>query len=260
MKGPLDGVRIVDLTTVLMGPFATQMLGDMGADVIKIEGAARRRNAPDMALSPSRHGPYVHERQPQQALGGARPQARRGAQGLVRAAGRGRRADLQHPAARHGAHRAFVRRGGAAQPPPALRGRVRLQPARALCRQARLRRLDPGRGGPAASVPAPGLAVAPLRADQSGRPHRGPADRQCRVRGPVLPRANRPGAAHRCADVRGHARAGHGRAPGGAGFEPPVDGLGYNRILTADRRPFATRDGHICVLIYNDKQWQGSAG
>lgn len=44
---------------------------------------------------------------------------------------------------------------------------------------------------------------------------------------------------------------------GGAGFEPPVDGLGYNRILTADRRPFATRDGHICVLIYNDKQWQG---
>lgn len=39
MAGALEGVRIVDMTSVGMGPMATQMLGDMGADVVKIETA-----------------------------------------------------------------------------------------------------------------------------------------------------------------------------------------------------------------------------
>ena len=37
MAGPLDGVRIIDLTTMISGPFATMLLGDQGADVIKVE-------------------------------------------------------------------------------------------------------------------------------------------------------------------------------------------------------------------------------
>src|SRR5262249_43925054 len=40
----------------------------------------------------------------------------------------------------------------------------------------------------------------------------------------------------------------------GLTFEPPRGESAYARLLA--RRPYATRDGHLCVLIYNDKQWR----
>jgi crotonobetainyl-CoA:carnitine CoA-transferase CaiB-like acyl-CoA transferase len=43
---------------------------------------------------------------------------------------------------------------------------------------------------------------------------------------------------------------------GGYTFDPQVGEPGYARMLAPDRRPYQTKDGYVCALIYNDKQWK----
>ena len=44
MSGPLDGVKVIEFTSVVLGPWACQILGDMGADIIKVEPPAGDTN------------------------------------------------------------------------------------------------------------------------------------------------------------------------------------------------------------------------
>ena len=88
-RGPLAGVRVLDLSAYIAGPYGCTLLADQGAEVIKIEPPA----GDNLRKYPStlRGRPGLHRRQPQQARRGARPQAAARPRG---AAAAGRDADV----------------------------------------------------------------------------------------------------------------------------------------------------------------------
>ncbi|MBK9136392.1 MAG: CoA transferase [Betaproteobacteria bacterium] len=255
--GPLHGTRIIDMTSVLMGPFASQALGDMGADVIKVEAPAG-----DLVrqIGPARHD----------GMGPIFLNANRNKRSVV--------LDLKRPEGVQALKRLLE---GA----DVLMYNVRPQAmARLGLDYDSVAAVNPrlvyaglfgfGQDGPYAARPAyddliQGAAALPhlIARASGGVPRYVPTAVADRIVGQTAVGAI-------LASLVARQRTGRGDRVdipmfetmvafvlgdhlGGLTFEPPLDEGGYPRQLSPERRPYRTQDGHICALVYNDKQWEG---
>lgn len=259
MAGPLAGVRVLDLTTVLVGPYCTQILAEMGAAVLKVEapegdvvrliGPARHPGMGCMFLTVNRGKRSV-------ALDLKRPEGR---DALLRLA---RNADVLVTNIRP---RAMARLGLDYPAVRAVNGRVVYASV-----------LGYGQDGPYAAQPAyddlmqgaTGIAALNGRAEGGGdaAPRYVPLAMADRVTGlaavgainAALLHRERTGEGQRVEVPMFETMAGFvlGDHIGGRVFDPPLDAGGYARLLSPGRRPYRTRDGYVCTMIYNDRQWR----
>lgn len=255
-SGPLAGVKVLDLSSVIMGPFATQILASLGAEVTKLESPEGDN---------MRHvGPM---RNP--GMGPIFLQANQGKRSIV--------LDLKQPAGRAAA----LRLAGQSDVlvsnmrPQAL-ARLGLDAASLRAAHPRLVHVSCcgfDQDGPYAARPAyddliQGATGIPwlTQAYAGGEPAYAPITLADRVTGLHVVYAV-------TAALYAREKTGQGQAVvvpmfeamtqfvlgdhlAGLAFDPPQGDAGYARLLTAHRRPYRTRDGHLCVLIYNDKHWR----
>ncbi len=254
--GPLAGIRILDLTTVMMGPSATQVLAEMGADVIKVEAPG---GDPVRYIGPARH----------HGMGALFLNANGSKRSIVM--------DLKS----EGGRRALLTLCEGAD---VLAYNIRPQAmARLGLGYEDVRAVRPdiiyagmfgyGQDGPYAARPAyddliQGAALLPhlIARAGDGTPRYVPAAIADRIVGLAAVGAINGALFHR-------QRTGQGQRVdvpmfetmvgltlgdhlGGLTFDPPLGGGGYQRLLSPERRPYRTRDGYICALVYNDKQWK----
>jgi crotonobetainyl-CoA:carnitine CoA-transferase CaiB-like acyl-CoA transferase len=239
-----------------MGPFATQILGDYGADVVKVEppGGDVMRHAPPM-------------RNP--GMGAMYMQGNRNKRSVI--------LDLK----REPAKRALLRLCENADVlvhnvRPAAMKRLGLGPDEICARCPRIVYLSLvgyGETGPYAGRPAyddliQGAAGLPaLYGQVSGdEPRYVPLAAADRIVGLNAVHAILAALLHRERSGRGQAievpmfetlaQFVLGDHMGGRAFDPPLGPPGYHRLLQPDRRPYRTRDGHICVLVYTDGHWR----
>lgn len=256
MSGALAGIRILDLTTVVLGPFATQLLGDLGADIVKVEppeGDNTRHLAPMRHVGMSAIFLHMNRNKRSLVLDLKRPAGR---EALLRLA---RSADVMVHNTRP---QAMARLGLAYEDVKTVNPRIVYVGAFGF-----------DQSGPYAARPAyddliqgaVGLPWLMMRSG-SGAPRYVPATLCDRIVGQATANAVLAALLHR-------ERTGEGQSVEvpmfetmtqfvlgdhlcGRTFDPPQGAAGYSRVLARMRAPYATRDGHICVLIYNDRQWQ----
>jgi crotonobetainyl-CoA:carnitine CoA-transferase CaiB-like acyl-CoA transferase len=254
---PLEGLRVIDLTTVIMGPYATQTLADHGADVIKVE-------PPDGDVM--RNG--VPMRNPR--MGAVSLLLNRNKRSVV--------LDLKKDAGRAALLRLCEKADVLiSNVRPAAMRRLRLgdDDVRAVNPQIiNVSLVGYGQSGPYAARPAYDDLIQGISGVGSLFERSGSAEPRY-VPFAISDRIVALAAAHAVlAAVIQRARTGQGvsvEVPmfekmalfvlvdhfAGRVFEPDLGPTGYNRYLTANRKPYRTSDGYICVLIYMEKHWRG---
>src|SRR5215468_10060955 len=253
MSGPLAGIRVIDLTSAVLGPVATQILGDMGAEVIKIEPP---QGDPVRPLGPSRHpgmGAYflnINRNKRSVALDLKRPAAREALLRLVETAdvfvhnmrlAAAERLGLNYGAVAHRNPRVVYAAATGFHKDGAYRDRPSFDDV--IQGESGLAALNGGVGGEPRYVPmaisdkicgyvlASAIGMALFHRERSG------AGQEVHV--PMLETM----VAFNLADHLWHGV-----------LAEPEKGLGYPRMLTEHRRPFPTKDGHICILATTDVQ------
>jgi len=255
MSGPLAGIRVLDLTINVLGPLAAQILGDMGADVIKIEapggdpmrhtGKAHHAGMASLFLNTNRNKRSV-------VLDLKRADALRALMALVD------EADVLI----HSMRPSTVERLGLAY--EAVRAR---NPRIIYAHGPGYRPDGPHRDRPAFDDVIQGeTGVAGMMEQSLGEPRYAPmvlADKLC---GHAL--ASAVGMALFCRERTGDAQevivpmfetmlsfnlVEHLWTDF---FDADRDNLGYSRMFSTHRRPYATRDGHLCMLAVSDEQWR----
>src|SRR5919197_4525868 len=257
MSGPLTGVRVLDLTTVVMGPYATQILADLGADVIKVEppGGDVMRYA----------WPF---RNP--GMGHIFLNANRNKRSIV--------LDLKQTAA-HEACLALAKKADVLVYNIRPQAMARLRLSYDELRKVNRRIIYVGcfgysQRGPYAAKAAyddliQGACGLPWLLNKQGapEPRYAPMIVADRAVGQQVASAVSAALYHREKTGKGQRvdvpmfehllQMVLGDHLGGYTFVPKHGEPGYHRILAPDRRPYQTKDGYVCALIYNDKQWKG---
>ena len=253
-RGPLDGIRVIDLTTVMLGPFATQILGEMGADVIKIESPGgdigRMTGA---SKNPGMSAAYMMKGRNKRSvvLDLKKPEAREPLKRLVETA------DV------------FVHN---IRPKAALRLGIDYDSIAAWKPDiVYAAATGYGEDGPYVDKPAyddliqGASGLASLFGSVTGTPRYGPTVLADKTTGMFLTYAITMALFHR--ERTGEGQRVHvpmyesfsafvmNEHMQGRRYEPPIGPAGYQRMLTPHRRPYPTADGHICVLPYNDRHW-----
>jgi crotonobetainyl-CoA:carnitine CoA-transferase CaiB-like acyl-CoA transferase len=255
MSGPLAGVRVIDLTINVLGPMATQLLGDAGADVIKIEapgGDPMRKLGPCRTRDMGTYFINVNRNKRSVLLDLKRPAGKAALRCLLETA------DVFVHNMRFGA---IERLGFGYDAVAEINPRIIYASATGFRRNSR----HHDRG--AFDDVVQGLSgIAALNAGPDGAPRYFPTVIADKFTGHTL--ASAVGMALYAREKTGKGQQLH--VPmmetmlafnliehlWGATLRDPSLGLGYSRMMSPHRRPYATKDGHICLLAVTDDQWR----